>query len=47
MYTRAANGTLSELYSKMAQLYMKEFTRDEIKTLVKFYNTDLGKKTSS
>lgn len=23
---------------------MKEFTRDEIKALVKFYNTDLGKK---
>lgn len=44
MYTRAANVTLSELYSKMAQLYMKEFTRNEIKALVKFYNTDLWKK---
>jgi hypothetical protein len=43
-YTKEANGTLDGLYSKMADLYMAEFTQDEIKELVMFYNTDLGKK---
>ncbi|SDM11151.1 DUF2059 domain-containing protein [Kriegella aquimaris] len=46
-YTEEANTTLDGLYSKMADLYMKEFTPDEIKELVAFYNTDLGKKVSS
>lgn len=43
-YTNEANGTLDGLYEKMAELYMEEFTQDEIKELVAFYNTDLGKK---
>jgi hypothetical protein len=43
-YTKEANGTLDGLYGKMAELYMEEFTQDEIKELVAFYNTDLGKK---
>jgi len=43
-YTKEANSTLDGLYSKMADLYMKEFNEDEIKELVAFYNTDLGKK---
>tara|TARA_R110002050_G_scaffold293182_1_gene449365 strand:+ start:38743 stop:39150 length:408 start_codon:yes stop_codon:yes gene_type:complete len=43
-YTKEANGTLSGLYIKMAELYMAEFTQDEIKELVAFYHTDLGKK---
>lgn len=43
-YTKEANGTLVGLYNKMAELYMAEFTQDEIKKLVTFYNTDLGKK---
>ncbi len=43
-YTNEANGTLVGLYDKMAELYMTEFTQDEIKELVAFYNTDLGKK---
>ncbi|MEP1488914.1 MAG: DUF2059 domain-containing protein [Algibacter sp.] len=43
-YLIEANKTLDPLYSKMAKLYMEEFTRDDIKELVKFYNTDLGKK---
>lgn len=44
VYTKEANGTLDALYAKMAELYMAEFTQDEIKELVAFYNTDLGKK---
>lgn len=43
-YTKEANGTLDGLYEKMADLYMTEFTQDEIKELVAFYNTHLGKK---
>jgi uncharacterized protein len=43
-YTNEANGTLDGLYAKMAELYMTEFTQEEIKELVAFYNTDLGKK---
>jgi hypothetical protein len=43
-YTKEANGTLDGLYTKMAELYMTEFTQEEIAELVTFYNTDLGKK---
>ncbi|KJD34128.1 hypothetical protein PK35_05210 [Tamlana nanhaiensis] len=43
-YKQEAMGTIDGLYGKMAELYMAEFTQDEIKELVTFYNTDLGKK---
>ncbi|MGZ0015640.1 DUF2059 domain-containing protein [Yeosuana sp. AK3] len=43
-YTKEAMGTLDGLYDKMADLYMAEFTQDEIRELVVFYNTSLGKK---
>lgn len=46
-YTNEAMGTLDGLYGKMAELYMAEFTQDEIKELVAFYNTDLGKKLAT
>lgn len=46
-YTKEAKGTLGDLYSQLADLYMKEFTEKEIKELVAFYNTDLGKKLAS
>lgn len=43
-YKKEAVATLDELYNDMAALYMEEFTREEIKALVAFYKTDLGKK---
>ncbi|WP_445732041.1 DUF2059 domain-containing protein [Mariniflexile sp.] len=43
-YTKEATATLDGLYEKMAELYMAEFTPSEIKELVAFYHTDLGKK---
>lgn len=43
-YKQEATATLDGLYEKLADLYMTEFTQDEIKELVAFYNTDLGKK---
>ncbi|GAL65275.1 DUF2059 domain-containing protein [Jejuia pallidilutea] len=46
-YKKEATGTLDDLYSEMAGLYMGEFTRDEIKALVDFYKSDLGKKLAS
>ncbi|MBD0831191.1 DUF2059 domain-containing protein [Aestuariibaculum sediminum] len=45
-YLAEAQGTLDGLYGKMADLYMSEFTREEIKALTDFYKTDLGKKLS-
>ena len=46
-YTKEAIGTLDGLYSKMADLYMEEFTKEEIAQLVTFYESDLGKKLAS
>ena len=46
-YKKEAMSTLDALYDKLADLYMSEFTQSEIQELVKFYNTDLGKKLAS
>jgi len=43
-YNKDANATLDGLYDKIAGLYMSEFTQSEVKELVAFYHTDLGKK---
>ena len=39
-----AKKTLDKLYTNMAKLFMEEFTHAELKELVVFYKTDLGKK---
>jgi hypothetical protein len=46
-YTKEANATMDGLYDKIAGLYMSEFTKEEIKELVAFYNSDLGKKLAN
>jgi len=46
-YRKEANATLDKLYSDLAEIYMEEFTAKEINELVKFYNSDLGKKVAS
>ncbi|MGB3605681.1 DUF2059 domain-containing protein [Psychroserpens sp.] len=46
-YLEAANATLDNLYSQLAEVYMKEFTSEEIAELVMFYQSDLGKKLAS
>ncbi len=46
-YTKEASATLEGLYGKIADLYMEEFTQSEIKELVAFYHTDLGKKLAT
>ena len=42
-FKKEANGTLDKLYEQLADIYMEEFTQDEIQELVAFYKTDLGK----
>ncbi|WP_298755366.1 DUF2059 domain-containing protein [uncultured Psychroserpens sp.] len=46
-YTKEANGTLEDLYGQLADVYMKEFTKEDIAQLVVFYKSDLGKKLAS
>ena len=46
-YVIEAEATLVDLYGKMADIYMAEFTRNEIEQLVEFYKSDLGKKLAS
>jgi hypothetical protein len=41
------NSTLSELYSTIAKSYMKEFTHEDIKKLLVFYNSEIGRKLSA
>lgn len=36
--------TFPELYTKMAEIYMEEFSHSEIKELLAFYATPIGKK---
>ena len=43
-YVVEAEGTLVDLYGKMANIYMAEFTPGEIEQLVGFYESELGKK---
>ncbi len=47
VYKKEATESIDGIYSKMAEMYMEEFTHGEIKELVKFYNSDLGKKMAS
>lgn len=43
-FTEELNATFPDLYASMAEIYMAEFTHDEIKELLKFYSTPVGKK---
>ncbi len=46
-YTKEAKGTLTDLYSELAKIYMKEFTEAEIDKLIEFYNSEIGQKLAS
>ncbi len=43
-FKKDVEATMPQLYSDMAKIYMDEFTHDEIKELLKFYATPVGKK---
>ena len=46
-YKKEAMATLDDLYGDLADLYMEEFTHDDVKELTAFYKTDLGKKLAA
>ena len=46
-FLKEVNATFPELYATMAKTYMKEFTHEEIKKLLEFYNSEIGKKMSA
>ncbi len=41
------NATMPALYDKLADIYMKEYTHDEIKEMIKFYESPVGKKITA
>ena len=45
-FKKELNESFPELYTAMANIYMKEYTHEEIKKLLEFYETDLGKKVA-
>lgn len=43
-FTKDFNNTLPSLYSNIADAYMEEFTHQDIKKILEFYNSEVGKK---
>ncbi|MFD0699279.1 DUF2059 domain-containing protein [Myroides pelagicus] len=46
-FNKELQSSLNLLMDKMAEMYMTEFTHQDIKELIKFYESPLGKKLSS
>ncbi|MTG97035.1 MULTISPECIES: DUF2059 domain-containing protein [Myroides] len=46
-FRKDLNASLNVLKDKMADLYMSEFTHQDVKDLIQFYETPLGKKLST
>jgi hypothetical protein len=38
------DATMPSLYDKLAGVYMQEYTHDDVKAILKFYETPIGKK---
>lgn len=38
------NASLPSLYDKIAEIYMSEYTHEDVKQILKFYDTPVGKK---
>ena len=45
-FTTEANSTLTNLMNELAEVYMQEFTNEEIKEIIAFYETPTGKKSA-
>lgn len=43
-FSKDFDASLPSLYDKMAKVYMETYTHDEIKQMLKFYNSPVGKK---
>ncbi len=46
-FLKEVEGTFPEFFSSMAKVYMEEYTHDDIKQLLAFYNSPIGKKMTS
>jgi hypothetical protein len=46
-FSEELTATFPGLYAAMAEIYMEEFTHEEIKELISFYETPIGKKIAS
>jgi uncharacterized protein len=43
-FSKDFDASLPSLYDKMAKVYMETYTHEEIKQMLKFYNSPVGKK---
>lgn len=43
-FSRDFNASLPSLYDKMAKVFMETYTHDEVKQMIKFYDSPVGKK---
>lgn len=46
-FIKEFDATLPALYDKMAEVYMKNYTHEDVKEMLKFYNTPIGKKITA
>lgn len=45
-FTKDFDAYMPSLYNKIAALYMAEYTHDDVKAMIKFYESPVGKKMS-
>lgn len=45
-FSKDFDASLPALYDKMAKIYMEAFTHDEVKQMLKFYDSPVGKKVT-
>lgn len=43
-FKKEFDATLPSLYDKMADTFMKNYTHDDVKKIIEFYNSPIGKK---
>ena len=46
-FSKDFDASLPSLYEKMAKIYMETYTHDDVKAMLKFYDSPIGKKISS
>ena len=46
-FQKELDASIKDLMGKMAEMYMTEFTHDDVKELLKFYESPVGKKLSN
>lgn len=46
-FSKEFDATLPALYEKIAKIYMETYTHDEVKQMLKFYESPVGKKMAS